>query len=184
MVTTFDCQGIGASTKNDYGIPISKLITLHVKHANASTIHIIHPHRHYTGSWNPSSCKLFYAHIWFQKVMELHLIRLPSTHGGRETHKYVSELAIIGWDNSLSPGPCQAIIETNAGILLIGTPGTNLSEISIEIHISTLKNVFENIVSEMSAILSRPQCVNRPATRIAVLARVGWKNLINEYFKQ
>ena len=184
MVTNFDCQGIGASTKNDHGVPIPKLITLYVKHANASTIHIIHPHRHYTGSWNPSSCKLFYAHICFQKITELHLIRLPSTHGGRETHKYVSKLAIIGWDNSLSPGPCQAIIESNAGILLIGTPGANFTEILIGIHISTLKNVFEHIVRKMSAILSRPQSVNRPATRIALMARVGWKTITNEYFKQ
>ena len=39
---------------------------------------------------------------------------------------------IIGSDNGLSPGPHQAIIRTNNGILLIGPLGTNFSEISIK----------------------------------------------------
>ena len=39
---------------------------------------------------------------------------------------------IIGSDNGLSPDWCQAIIWTNAGILLIGPLGTNFSEILIE----------------------------------------------------
>ena len=46
----------------------------------------------------------------------------------------VSELIIIGSDNGLSPGRRQAIIRTNAGILLTQTSGTNFSEILIEIH--------------------------------------------------
>ena len=55
------------------------------------------------------------------------------THWGRVTHICVSNLTIIGSDNGLSPGRRQAIIWTNAGILLIGPLGTNFSEISIEI---------------------------------------------------
>ena len=43
------------------------------------------------------------------------------------------ELTIIGSDNGLSPGRRQAMIWTNAGILLIGALGTNFSEILIEI---------------------------------------------------
>ena len=43
-------------------------------------------------------------------------------------------LTIIGPDNGLSPGRRQAIIWTNAGILLIGPWGTNFSEILIGIH--------------------------------------------------
>ena len=43
----------------------------------------------------------------------------------------ISNLTIIGSDNGLSPGRRQAIIWTNAGILLIGPLGTNLSEIYI-----------------------------------------------------
>ena len=40
---------------------------------------------------------------------------------------------IIASENDLSPDQHQAIILTNAGILLIGPLGTNFSEILIEI---------------------------------------------------
>ena len=46
------------------------------------------------------------------------------THWGRVTHICVDNLTIIGSDNGLSPGRRQAIIWTNAGILLIGPLGT------------------------------------------------------------
>ena len=49
------------------------------------------------------------------------------------THICVSKLTIIGSDNDLYPGRRQAIIWTNAGILLIRTLGTNFSEILGEI---------------------------------------------------
>ena len=56
------------------------------------------------------------------------------THWGRVTHICVIEIIIIGSDNGLSPGRRQAIIWTNAGILLIRPLGTNFSEILGEIH--------------------------------------------------
>ena len=59
--------------------------------------------------------------------------RAELTHWGRVTHICVNKLTIIGSDNGLSPGRRQAIIWTNAGILLIGPLGTNFSEILIEI---------------------------------------------------
>ena len=43
----------------------------------------------------------------------------------------VGKLTIIGSDNGLLPGWYQAIIWTNAGILLIGPLGTNFNEILI-----------------------------------------------------
>ena len=46
------------------------------------------------------------------------------THWGRVTHICVSKLTIIGSDNGLSPGQCQAIIRTIAGIWLIRNLGT------------------------------------------------------------
>ena len=61
------------------------------------------------------------------------LLQSCLTHWGRVTHICVSKLTIIASDNGLSPGRRQAIIWTNAGILLIGPLGTNFSEISIEI---------------------------------------------------
>ena len=50
------------------------------------------------------------------------------THWGRVTHICVVKLTIIGSDNGLSPGRRQAIIWTNAGILLIGPLRTNFIE--------------------------------------------------------
>ena len=57
------------------------------------------------------------------------------------THICISKLASIVSDNGLSPGRRQAIIWTNAGILLIGPLGTNFSEISIEIHTFSFKKM-------------------------------------------
>ena len=56
-------------------------------------------------------------------------------HCGWVTHICVNKLTSIGWDNGLSPCRRQAIISTNAGILLIRTSGTNFSEIFSEFHI-------------------------------------------------
>ena len=63
------------------------------------------------------------------------------THWGRLTHICIGNLTIIGPDNGLSPGRRQAIIWTNAGILLIGPWGTNFSEILIGIHAFSLKKI-------------------------------------------
>ena len=60
---------------------------------------------------------------------------LSLTHWSRVTHICVGKLTIIGSDNGLSPGWCQAIIGTNAGILLIGPLRTNFSEILNRIQI-------------------------------------------------
>ena len=54
----------------------------------------------------------------------------------------------------------QAIILTNAGILLIWPLGTNFSEIFIEIHTFSFKKM--NLIMssrKIAAILSRPECV-------------------------
>ena len=76
------------------------------------------------------------------------------------THICVSKLTIIGSDNGLSPGQHQAIIWTNAGILLIGPLGTNFNEnFNHNSYIFILENPFETFVWKMAAISSRPQCV-------------------------
>ena len=62
-------------------------------------------------------------------------------HWGRVTHICVIKLTIIGSDNGLSPGRRQAIISTNAGLLLIGPLGTNFSEILIEIITFSFKKM-------------------------------------------
>ena len=63
------------------------------------------------------------------------------THWGRVTHICVAKLTINGSDNGLSPGRRQAIIWTNAGILLIRPSGRNFSEILIEIHTFSFKKI-------------------------------------------
>ena len=63
------------------------------------------------------------------------------THWGRVTHICVSKVTIIGSDNGLPPGRRQAIIWTNAEILLIGHLGTNFSEILIVIYIFSFKKM-------------------------------------------
>ena len=51
------------------------------------------------------------------------------THWGRVTYICIGKLTIIGSDNGLTPGRHQAINWIDAGILLIGPLGTNISEI-------------------------------------------------------
>ena len=61
-------------------------------------------------------------------------------------HICVSELGSIVSGNGLSPVWCQAVIWTNAGILLTGTLGINFSEIWSKIYtFSFKKNAFENV---------------------------------------
>ena len=71
------------------------------------------------------------------------------------THICVSKQTTIGSDNGLSPGRRQAIIWTNAGVLLIGTLGTNVSEILIEIRIFSFKKMGSNV----SSAKCRPFCL-------------------------
>ena len=78
-----------------------------------------------------------------------------STHWGRVMHICVGKLTTIGSENGLSPGRRQAIIWTNAGILLIWTLGTNFSEISSEIHAFSFKKMH----LKMSSAKWRPFCL-------------------------
>ena len=77
------------------------------------------------------------------------------THWGRLTHICVSILTIIGSDNGLSPHRRQAIIWTNAGLLLIGCLGTNYSEILIEI----LTFLFKKMRLKVSSAKRWPFCL-------------------------
>ena len=63
------------------------------------------------------------------------------THWGGVTHICISKLTIIGSDNGLSPGWRQAIIWTNAPILLIPTLGIDFSEILSEIYTYSFKKM-------------------------------------------
>ena len=71
------------------------------------------------------------------------------------THICVSDIIFIGSDYGLSPCRRQAIIWTNAGILLMGPLGTNLSEILIEILTFSFKKMRLNVLSAKR----RPFCL-------------------------
>ena len=70
-------------------------------------------------------------------------------------HICISKLTIIGSDNGLPPGWHKAIIWPNAGILLIGSLGTNFSEILIKIHTFS----FKKMQLKMSSGKWRPFCL-------------------------
>ena len=111
--------------------------------------------------WSPLAQRASDAELWcfhsLKKLLTKHICYLkhhitalwwtdcwllPLTRLGGVTHICVSEITIIGSDNGLLPGRRQAIIWTNAGILLIGTLGTNFSEILIKIYIFSFKKMY------------------------------------------
>ena len=86
------------------------------------------------------------------------LVILAVTHWGRVTHICVTKLNTIGSCNGLWPGRRQAIIWTNAGILLIGPLEPNFSEIFLKTSYNFIQgNAIENVVCEIAPILSRLQ---------------------------
>ena len=89
---------------------------------------------------------------------------LSLTHWCRVTHICVGTNTNIGSDNGLSPGRHQAIIWTNAGMLLIGPLGTNFSGILIEII--TLS--FKKMRLKVSSAKWRPFCLGLNVLRIWV----------------
>ena len=114
-------------------------------------------------------CILEPCHHWFVKACHLfttYTLQHILTHWGRVTHICVSKQTIIGSDNGLSPGRRQAIIWTNAGLLLIGTLGTNFSEILIEIGIFS----FKKMGLKVSSAKWRPFCLS---LNVLKLLRLG-----------
>ena len=103
---------------------------------------------------NPYSNEAWSAYLFMKACGKL------LTHWGRVTHICVSNLTIMGSDNGLSPGQCQAIIGTNAGILFIGPLGTNFSEILIEILSFSFKKMLWKCRLGNVGHFSLPQCVN------------------------
>ena len=84
-----------------------------------------------------TECQNYKIYIWLCIVCMTQFSSL--THWGRVTHICVSDLTSIDSDNGLSPGRRQAIIWTNAGILLIRPLGTYFSEFLVEILIFSFK---------------------------------------------
>ena len=130
-------------------------------------------------------CTLFKisgASHWSMRVMVIlegvstnkkYVIDSVLPHWGRVTHICVSDLTSIGSDNGLSPGRRQAIIRTNAGILLIRPLGTNFSEFLVEILIFSFKKMRLEVLSGKR----RPFCLglNEPSSKNS--SPQSWKYL-------
>ena len=81
---------------------------------------------------------------YYQFILTIGILILDCvilTHWGRMTHICGGKLTIIGSDNGLLPGRRQAIIWTNAVILLIGPLRTNFSENLIGIQTFSFKKM-------------------------------------------
>ena len=102
---------------------------------------------HNANEWNKSICT----------IKPINSLRLS------DTYTSISKLTIIGSDNGLLPGRCQAISWTNAGILLIGPLGTNFSENLIEIYIFSFKKMH----------FKMPSGTGQPFCLILNVSRVG-----------
>ena len=120
--------------------------------------------------------------ITFNPCANLNSTALPCysiikfTQWGRVTHICVGKPIIIGSVNGLSPGRRQAIIWTNAGILLIGPLGTNFSEILTGIQIFPFKKVH----LKMSSAKWRPFCLGLKAlSKLSCGSNHSWTAGIN-----
>ena len=106
----------------------------------SSWIILIKDYDSYWGSWLPRWGVLHWEILCIHSF-DISELSTLLTHWGRETHICVSKLTIIGSDNGLSPGRRQAIIWTNAGILLIGPLETNFGEILVGIQTLSFKKM-------------------------------------------
>ena len=72
------------------------------------------------------------------------------------------DYVIISLDNGLSPNRHQAITKTNADLLSIGHPGTNLREILIDM----IKISLKKMRLKMSSAERRPFCVGLNVSKL------------------
>ena len=104
---------------------------------------------------NPSICNLVSG---FHQVISVGICQgCFLTHWDRATHICVGKKTFIGSDNGLSPGRCQAVIWTNAGIWLIRPLVANFREILIEIDTFSFKKMHLQI---MASPKWHPFCLN------------------------
>ena len=90
----------------------------------------------------------------------------------------IGNLTIIGSDNGLSPDRRQAIIWTNAGLLLIGPLGINFSEILIEI----LTFSFKKMRLKVSSAKRRPFCLGLNVLRQGLVSSLTSSHYLNQSF--
>ena len=83
------------------------------------------------------------------------------THWGRATHICISKPTITGSDNGLSPVPASSHYLNQWWNIVNWTLRNKLQwDFNQNSYIFIQEKVFENVVCEIAAILSRPQCVD------------------------
>ena len=112
---------------------------------------------------------------WCKNCSQLEFIGEPLINSLRPSDAYMRQkLTIIGSDNGLSPERHQANIWTNAGILLIGTLGTNFCEILSEIHTFS----FKKMLLKTSSVKWRPFCLSLNVLILHSQISACWWNII------
>ena len=126
----------------------------------------------------PSGCFIhpsFLLIVFSAEYFQWHTVLMVLTHWGRVTHICVGKLTNIGSDNGLAPSRRQAIIWTNAGILLIRPLGTNFSEFLIIIHTFS----FNKMHLKMSSAKWRPFCLGlNVLTHCGLVTQYGVNKLV------
>ena len=111
---------------------------------------------------------------------QVHVCLCSLIHWGWVMHICIGKLTIIGSDNGLSPGQCQGIIWTNAGIVLIGLKNKFQWNFYWNLYVFIQEHALENVVWKMTAILSQPQCVTVFNTSVGFLKSVSYESFIWE----
>ena len=107
------------------------------------------------------------------------------THWGRMTHICVDNLTITGSDYGLSPARHQAILWTNAGILLIGPLGTKFSEVLIKIHTFSFKKMHLKMLSgKWQPFFLASMCLCSRFCHLFTPAGTCGKKMLNQSFIQ
>ena len=112
--------------------------------------------------WRPMKS---WIHFYLKRRVDFEIM-FSLTHWGRVTHICVGDLTVIGLDNGLSPGRRQAIIWTNAGLLLIQPRRNklqwNLKFINFQSRKCIWKYRLKNVGHFVSASMCLIQLVRRP----------------------
>ena len=130
--------------------------------------------------WPCSLTQICVTTSWWVKILKRYsittflLVRAALTHWGR-----VANICIGDLDNGLLPVWCQAIIWTNAGILLIGPLQTNFREILIDI----LTFSFRKRHLEVLSVKWRPFCLDLNVSTPSMMNSIQSNTLIYSHLK-
>ena len=127
---------------------------------NSKLISSAFPEKFPSGQWHKAA--LMVRQRWFILWLVPFVI-VWFNYWGWVTHICVKKVTIIGSENGLSPGRCQAIAWTNAGKLLSEPLETHFSELLIEIHTFVIS---KGLHLKMSSGKWRPFCLGLNVLKI------------------